>query len=829
MLRLDKVIKPWKESAALNDHINLYGFWNETVFLTKSGDVGMVLSVPGVDYESLDHAQQEYAVKRLEAALKAFGPGFHVYQYLFKSNRPEIPFASYDDPVVEAAIDQRRQFFEAKRDHLYQVEIFYAIVLEGPRSKSGVGAAFAQLFHDPAGAFGELRTQFTNNSMKVLLRSQIENELARLEQKVQAFTRQLADFMQIEVLDRQGQFYFFRRLLNYDEWRIAGKPQSTQFLDYQVVNSNIEAERDHLRVGDHVVRVLTMKEAITETRPLVLDSLLKIPANFYVVTEWTPLATDKARKEVNKRRRHFNMSKTGFVSQMGNDASKTNPRDVLVDESKQADIENLGDCLRALGDGQSLGDFSLSIVLYGRSKSDTDQLIGEFTSVFTNADGNLYVETYNQLNAYFATVPGGYATNLRKLYLLNTNYADLSFLFTILPGEKRNAHLGTEYLAVLETDNSTPYFLNLHNGEIAHTLILGMTGSGKSYLCSFLLQNAQKYAPLTFIFDIGGSFQSLTGIFGGSYLNVGQDTRDFTINPFSLAPTKENLQFLFSFFRVLIEGNGQRYRLDFKEERKLWDGIERMYVLEPDQRTVSNFGNILGELKERLHRWMRGGQYGFLFDNAEDTLSFSRFQTFNFAGWGDAPDVLEPLLFYVLHRASNEITDPTKLATFKMFLLDEAWLFIKNETIRNYVVQGQKTWRKHNAAMILATQSIKELQESGMLQIVAESCPTKIFLANPEMDRDVYREAFHLNDTELELIAGLVPPGQMLIRKAQSSKKVQLNVDSVSHWTATNNSRDNLKKREYFERYGIAEGLRRLAQEHPFRPRTLAVSNHTNH
>jgi type IV secretory pathway VirB4 component len=197
MLRLDKVIKPWKESAALNDHINLYGFWNETAFLTKSGDLGMVLSIPGVDYESLDHAQQEYAVKRLESALKAFGPGFHVYQYLFKSNRPEIPFASYDDPVVEAAIDQRRQFFEIKRDRLYQVEIFYAIVLEGPRSKSGVGAAFAQLFRDPAGAFGELRTQFTNNSMKVLLRSQIENQLARLEQKVQAFTRQLADFMQL--------------------------------------------------------------------------------------------------------------------------------------------------------------------------------------------------------------------------------------------------------------------------------------------------------------------------------------------------------------------------------------------------------------------------------------------------------------------------------------------------------------------------------------------------------------------------------------------------------------------------------------------------------
>ena len=102
--------------------------------------------------------------------------------------------------------------------------------------------------------------------------------------------------------------------------------------------------------------------------------------------------------------------------------------------------------------------------------------MGEFSGVFSNADGNLFVETYNQLNAYFATVPGNYAQNMRRLYLLSSNYADLSFFFTILAGEKHNAHLDTEYLAVLETDNATPYFLNLHNGEVPHTLILGMTG-----------------------------------------------------------------------------------------------------------------------------------------------------------------------------------------------------------------------------------------------------------------------------------------------------------------------------------------------------------------
>ena len=165
---------------------------------------------------------------------------------------------------------------------------------------------------------------------------------------------------------------------------------------------------------------------------------------------------------------------------------------------------------------------------------------------------------------------------------------------------------------------------------------------------------------------------------------------------------------------------------------------------------VSTFAEIIGDLKDRLHRWTRGGQYGFLFDNVQDTLTFSPFQTFNFSGWGDAPEALEPLLFYVLHRAADRIRDPEVLGTFKAFLMDEAWLFIKNPVIREYVIAAQKTWRKHNAAMILATQSIKELETSGMLEVVAESCPTKIFLANPEMNRELYGRAFHLNDTELE-------------------------------------------------------------------------------
>ena len=816
MLNLAKIVKPWKEAGALSASLSLYGFWNERTLLTKSGDLGVVLRATGVDYESLDSGQQEYAVRRIESAMKSFDQGFHIYQYLFKRNRPAIPFAPHDDPIVDMVIGQRRDYFESKRDRLFEIEIFYVILLEGPRSKTGLLAALRRIPSDPQGALRELKAQFSSDQTKVILRKQIESDLEKLHSRAANFCRHLSDIMQVETLGQEQQFTFLRRLLNFDDWRIAGKPQASQFLDFQAVNSDIEAERDHLRIGSHYVRLLTMKESIAETRPMVLDKLLKIPSRFHVVTEWTPLSTAKVRGVIKSKKRHNNATKGSGGSASGDKKEKVAERDELIDESKQEDMEDLGECMKLLGKGHRIGDFSFTVVLHSLDYRTLNRDAGEFTSLFTDNDGVLFAETYNQLNALFATVPGNYAHNLRKLYLLNSNYADLSFLFTIHEGEKWNKHLAAEYLAVLETDNATPYYLNLHNGEVAHTLILGKTGSGKSFLLNFLLLSLQKYRPLCFLFDIGGSFRSLTEILGGAYLNVGQESRDFTINPFSLPPTPQNLQFLFSFFQVLIEGKEKRYPLDTKGERSLWDAVESIYSAPVEQRTVSTLAAIIGHpLSERLHRWTRAGQYGFLFDNVHDTLSFSHFQTFNFAGWGDDSAALEPLLFYILHRASQQITDTEALGTFKLFAIDEAWSFLQNETIRKYIMGAQQTWRKHNAAMVLATQSLKQLEDAGILPTVAEACPTKIFLTNPGMDREVYAEAFHLNDTELDLIAGLLPHGEMLVRKEQGSKKVRLTVDSVSYWIATNNAPDNLKKRDYFARYGVAEGIRRLAQDFP--------------
>jgi type IV secretion/conjugal transfer VirB4 family ATPase len=475
----------------------------------------------------------------------------------------------------------------------------------------------------------------------------------------------------------------------------------------------------------------------------------------------------------------------------------------------------LGGALAVMGmEGKFFGEFTLSVVIYDEDRTKVEHAITEFQKLFTQHDGVLYEERYNLLNAFFATVPGNKQFNLRKQWVLNSNYADLSFLFTVDSGSQWNPHLEREYFAALETTHGTPYYLNIHCGDVAHTLLLGATGSGKSFTLSFVLQSLQKYSPLTFIFDLGGSYETLTRAFGGTYLNVGLKNPGFTINPFSLEPTHENLNFLYSFLRVLLEAGG-RYELKPQDERALFAAIERAYKLPAEIRTLTNFASILGPLGERLHRWTQDGQFGHLFDNSQDTLTFSSFQTFNFDGWSDYPDILEPLLFYVLQRASSEIERAQNTATFKVFVIDEAWIFLKNRTIRDWITRAERTWRKKNAAMILATQSVVELAASDMLHIVNESCPTKIFLANPNIDRRLYAEIFQLNDTQLELLESLVPKRELLLIQPRGTKKLVLEVDALGYWMATNNARDNIRKQDYFARFGSEQGLIRLAQDYP--------------
>jgi type IV secretion system protein VirB4 len=427
---------------------------------------------------------------------------------------------------------------------------------------------------------------------------------------------------------------------------------------------------------------------------------------------------------------------------------------------------------------------SQAFVVQGPTLEAVESASAEVMRIVGAHEGAVHEETYNSLNAFLATVPGGTPFNLRKLLVTDRNHVDFGLWYTPCAGNPRNTFLRASALLTLETEEQSLFHFNLHLHDVGHTLILGMTGSGKSFLLNCLLMHAQKYQPHTIILDVGGSYRPITQALGGSYISVGRGDLPFSINPFALEPTPANRQFQFDFTKGLIESNG--CRTDNEQEKEIFEGIEALSILDKDQQRLGTLATTLGPaLGKHLQRWTAGGQYGAWFDNVEDTVSYAKFQCIDLEGIENIGDAGGPLLMYFIHRANEVVSDPSRSTEFKLCIIDEAWRSCANPITRAYIATALKTWRKKNGAMILATQSVADLTDTDALRPILDNCPTKILLANPTLDARLYGDVLRLTESEQERVRSLIPKRQFLLKQGEVSKILNLNVDRRSYWLYT--------------------------------------------
>src|ERR1700693_214810 len=648
MVRVSRILKDYRETGALNSLIALWGFVDDTTFLTKAGAVGVLYRLQGVDFECLDHPQRQAIAHRFEQALRQLDESFRVYQYVLKRRAPVVTAAAHPHPVVDEALRRRTAHFAAKRETLFELELYLVVLYEGAVDRPSWSHRFGELVASPATV---IRERLSVRAVTTILAGQLGRATAHLHQKAEAFAIQLADTVRPSLLAKGEAFRVLRRIVNYTPHKADGVAlKYYTHLDFYLSDSALECHRDHLRVDDFDVKVLTMKEPPAKTFAHVLEDLYTVPSAFVACLEWQRLPNAKMRRDLHARRRHFFNQKVSLVNYL---SPQTKPEEMLVDDSATATVNELGQSLTAMEvQGHFFGQCSLTVVLYDRAPQRLDRSVAECAKAFAAHDGALYDETYNLLNAWLAVIPGNSAHNLRRLALLNTNVAGLSFLFTLDTGP-------------------------------------GATGAGKSFLVNFIVTHAQKYDPVTTIFDLGGSYHKLTTLLGGSTWRIGLSHCDFTINPFCLDPTAEHLHFLFSFVRVLLQSSGQ-YQLSMTDARDLYEAIENLYALAPPQRRLITLANTLPRsLAQYLHRWVQGGPYANLFDNVEDTLTLQRVQCFDFEGLDKYPLLLAPLLFYVLHRASGAVPDAASIGQLKVFVLDEAWRFAEDPTLKAYIPEAR--------------------------------------------------------------------------------------------------------------------------------------------
>ena len=459
------------------------------------------------------------------------------------------------------------------------------------------------------------------------------------------------------------------------------------------------------------------------------------------------------------------------------------------------------------------------MVIYDLDLGAVERAAAEFYKVFSVHDAELYDERYNLLNAFLAAVPGNHAFNLRTLYLLNTNYADYSFLFTLHSG--RTAECASA-AGISGGPRDLPQHAVLPEPPLSRRRAHHDPRPdrlGQVVLIELPDHQPAEIRAAHLHLRSGRQFRKPDATLR-RFLRPRRrcESAGFSINPFSLPPTKENLDFLTLFVQGFAARLGNVRTRSCHRPRDLRSRSKIFTAVDPSLRTLGVLANTLPHVALRASRQMdarrtvrislrqRGG-HRFLFAASSASTSSSMSQV---PGASRTAAVLHPA-----SRQRRHCATAPSLSVFKAFFIDEAWVFLRNPSIQRYVVEALKTWRKHNAAMILSTQSLDELRRSDLLDVILESCATKIFLANPDMDRDLYRKQFHLNETEIELIAGLLPKQQFLIKTPELAKVANLSVDRKSYWLYTNDPYDNRKRAEAFDAYGFEKGLEVLAGAEP--------------
>ena len=645
------------------------------------------------------------------------------------------------------------------------------------------------------------------------IREHVEEAAAQLRQDVDAHCRLAEDLTAVRLLAPDEATAVLSELVNRPG--TPAPPGSGSALHRRLALSELEAERRQLRIDGQDALVYSLAEPPSEAAADQLRELLQLPATMTVSWHFRRLPTDKARARINAARRFFFAKR---FSMMAHARETDGTASAMLDEAADAEAHRLGLAQAELeADGMPYGELSLGLSLHGPLE-EIERHDAAVRRIFASCDAKVIRESYGQLAAFFARLPGAPPASQPRPQLVSAGVAAaLAPLCGPSEGSPRSAHLGEECLCVLETQEGTPYHYDLFaggGGDVGHTLVLGQTGAGKSFLLNFLLVSALKYGPRVFILDLGGSYRPLTELVGGGYLQLSPDAAAPTrLRPFALPAGERTFQFLAGWARRLLELGG--YQTSGDDTTEIRQRVEDLYRFDPPERRLSSLaGSLPQRMKPAMSRWIAGGAWGAVFDNPPEEGAeegWGEWQVVDLASAAQHEDLVEAALGYYLEKMRHEIDDPGELGRVKLAVVDEAWKFLRDPAVSDYLAEAAKTWRKKNAALLLATQSGGDLARAETARGLLEATPTRLFLANPEFPAEL-AGAFQLSAAEVEQIRGLVPKRELYLRRTGEAEVLRLEVDRRSYWLYTSSPTDAAKRERMIQEHGLSGALDRLAR-----------------
>ena len=738
-------------AKGLPDLLNYAAVVDDGVVLNKDGSFSAAWAYRGEDLDSASAAELAALSTRVNAAFARRGSGWMLHVDALRAEARGYPdVGAFPDRTTSLIDRERRAAYEAEGAHYesrYVLTVTYLPPIDAEH-------AITTFFLD-----GEQPRHATHTASRTL--DTFAGVLVEIEDNLSAALR-LVRLRGRRVEDRFGRVHVQDDLLRHLTVCLTGDdhpvnlPLVPMYLD-AVLGAHDFCGGLRPRIGRRHIRSIAITGFPAESYPGILDFLNRLPLRYRWSTRFILLDTPAAQHQINRYRARWWQKRKSLRNLIREHAGNAATH---VD----ADADAMAtDAVAALADASSgavkFGYYTSVIVLTDENAELVDAAARSVLKAINHAGFTARLEDVNAVEAFLGTLPGHGYPNVRRPLLHTLNLADLLPLTSMWPGLAQNPcpfyPSGSPPLAYAATSGATPFRLNLHVGDVGHSLIVGPTGSGKSTLLAFLLAQHFRYpGAQVFAFDKGYSLYVLCAASGGSYYEIGADTGP-AFTPLAQIDAPAERLWAQEWIETLVALQG--VTVTPLHRRALHRALE--LLAGSPSRTLTDFVNTVQDqtLRDALTPYTLAGPLGRLLDAERDGLDDNAFQVFELdhvAALGEKN--LVPVLLYLFHRVQRRLAQgrPTLVA------LGEAWLALSHSLFREKIREWLKTLRKTNGAAVLETQSISDITNSPIRDVIIESCLTKIFLPNTEAQTEHAArgyEALGLTQRQIELIAHAVP------------------------------------------------------------------------
>ncbi|MEO0956503.1 MAG: conjugal transfer protein TrbE [Pseudomonadota bacterium] len=727
------------------------------VVLNKDGSFQTSFKYRGPDLESSTEEELVSTMARVNNVLRRFGSGWALF---FEAQRNEVhdyPESAFPDPL-SWLVDQERTL-QAEESGARYASSYYLTLLWLP----------------PADA--------TGRAEKVLIQRAETEDAENWRHRLETFEQHAArvfdllgtSLAEIAKLSDDETLTYLHSTISTKRHPVV-TPELPVFLDAILADEPFCGGLEP-KIGEAHVRTLSILGFPASTLPGILDELNRQGFAYRWATRFIAMDKAEAEKVLGKKRRHWFAKRKSIGAVLRE--TMFNEQAALVDNDADNKAADADAALQELGsDLVSYGYVTTTITIANIDARTVDEHIRIAERIVNGRGFTAIQETLNAVDAWLGSLPGHVYANVRQPILHTLNLAHMVPLSAVWAGEETNQHLHAPALIQAQTDGTTPFRLNLHIGDVGHTLVVGPTGAGKSVLLSLLALQWKRYQEAqVFIFDKGRSARAAALSMGGHHIDLGSSNAP-SLQPLKDVDTETGASFAADWLAGLCANEGLRLTPDLKA--RLWEAIQSLSTAPEAERTLTGLTLMLQDetLKSALHPFTLEGPHGRLLDADHESLSLAGTVCFEMEDLMHAKGAVAPVITYLFHRLEARFDGrPTLL------ILDEAWLFLDDPMFAARIREWLKTLRKKNVSVVFATQSLADIANSTIAPALVESCPTRIFLPNERAQEPQSKETyqrFGLNARQIELISRATPKRDYYYQSPLGARVFDLGIGPIA-------------------------------------------------